>query len=74
MGEVDDAENANGNGSEWKATEDDEDGWPRTVGIAELFHLVSTSTSLAILGTMGMYRWYDSVLYTVIVWWNHMVI
>ena len=82
MGEVDDAENANGNGSEWKATEDDEGGWLRTVGIAELFHnhsrfglsvrpLVST---LAILGTMGMYRWYDSILCTVIVWWNHIVI
>jgi hypothetical protein len=26
-----------GNGSEWKATEDDEGGWTRTVGIAELF-------------------------------------
>jgi hypothetical protein len=75
---VDDAENANGNGSEWKATEDDEGGWPRTVGIAELFHnhgrfrlsvrpLVSTSTLPAILGTMQMYRWYDSILYTVII-------
>jgi len=38
MRKVDDAENANGNGSEWKATEDDEGGWPRTVGIGELFH------------------------------------
>jgi hypothetical protein len=66
MGEVDDEENANGNGSEWKATEDDEGGWPRTVGIAELFHnhgwfglsvrpLLSTSTSPAIVGTIAFY-------------------
>ena len=77
MREVDDAENANGNGSEWKATGDDEGGGPRTVGIAELFHnhgrfglsvrpLVSTSTLPAILGTMRMYRWYDSILCTLI--------
>jgi hypothetical protein len=67
-----------GNGSEWKATEDDEGGWPGTVGIAGLFRdrgrfglsmrpLVSTSTLPAILGTMQMYRWYDSILCTVIV-------
>jgi hypothetical protein len=81
--QMDDAENANGNGSEWKATEDDEGGWPRTVGIAEFSHnhgrfglsvrpLVSTS----ILGTMRIYRWYNSILCTsiVIARWNHMVI
>jgi hypothetical protein len=38
MDEVDDEENANGNGSEWKVTEDDEGGWPRTVRITELLH------------------------------------